>query len=310
MATYNGAAFVHEQLESFVRQTRLPDELVVTDDASSDETVTIVERFATVAPFRVSIHRNPQRLGYTTNFSKAVSLCAGDVIFISDQDDRWLESKVERIMAVVEGGAPVALNDQTIVNADGIASGTVLHNMRRLGFSDRHFVAGSCIAMTSSFAALALPFPKDFPYDSWIGRLADSLEIKSILDEPLQIYRRHERNTTDSVFAQDKPSKFGLLRRYGLSDARAAWTNQIQFLDACQKRIEERRQMAESLSTCPAVAAAIAEINKEREIYARRLQAILPHPLKRAPLIMKMWKSGDYSHFAGWKSAIRDLIRP
>ena len=82
MATYDGARFVAEQLASFAAQTRLPDELVVTDDGSTDGTLEIVERFAATAPFAVHIHRNPARLGYTLNFSEAVSKCEGEIIFL------------------------------------------------------------------------------------------------------------------------------------------------------------------------------------------------------------------------------------
>src|SRR5580698_5355366 len=75
MATYNGARYVGEQLESLARQTVLPTELVVTDDNSTDNTVDIVTAFATKAPFPVHIEKNPKRLGYRDNFMKAVSLC-------------------------------------------------------------------------------------------------------------------------------------------------------------------------------------------------------------------------------------------
>ena len=80
MATYNGEAYLLEQLESVASQTRPPDQLVICDDASSDRTVDIVERFANSAPFTVDIHRNVRNLGYSQNFGRAISLCDGDII--------------------------------------------------------------------------------------------------------------------------------------------------------------------------------------------------------------------------------------
>lgn len=97
LATFNGARFLREQLASLIEQTFLPTELVVTDDGSTDETLAILEWFAGVAPFPVSVYRNEQRLGYGMNFLKAASLCSGDVIAFSDQDDVWLPAKLERL---------------------------------------------------------------------------------------------------------------------------------------------------------------------------------------------------------------------
>lgn len=97
LATFNGAQFLKEQLASLVEQTFVPAELVVTDDGSTDETLAILEGFADVAPFPVSVLRNEQRLGYGMNFLKAASLCSGDVIAFSDQDDVWLPAKLERL---------------------------------------------------------------------------------------------------------------------------------------------------------------------------------------------------------------------
>lgn len=84
MATYNGAEYLEAQLESLVQQTRLPDELVVFDDQSSDATMGILERFKLAAPFRVHLSRNAERLGYAANFARALSACKGDLVFLCD----------------------------------------------------------------------------------------------------------------------------------------------------------------------------------------------------------------------------------
>jgi glycosyltransferase involved in cell wall biosynthesis len=95
MATYNGARFLREQLDSLVAQSRLPNELVATDDGSTDATVAILTEFAASAPFSVRIHRNPSRLGYRANFMQAMALCQSDIIALCDQDDVWEAEKLE-----------------------------------------------------------------------------------------------------------------------------------------------------------------------------------------------------------------------
>src|SRR5215207_2518174 len=94
LCTYNGEQYLQQQLDSFVAQSRPPDELVVCDDRSTDRTVPIVEDFAKRAPFRVELVINETNLGSTRNFEKAIGLCTGDIIFLADQDDVWLPEKL------------------------------------------------------------------------------------------------------------------------------------------------------------------------------------------------------------------------
>ena len=89
LATYNGAVYLKEQLESIAAQTRTPDELVISDDQSTDDTLRVIEEFAATAGFPVRLSVNEANLGIAKNFEKAISLCRGDLIFLSDQDDVW-----------------------------------------------------------------------------------------------------------------------------------------------------------------------------------------------------------------------------
>jgi len=97
LATYNGERYIGEQLDSILRQTRLPDELVVFDDASVDATQAIVLDFARHAPFPVRFQVNSVRLGSTRNFEMAIRACGGDIIFLCDQDDVWYPDKIALI---------------------------------------------------------------------------------------------------------------------------------------------------------------------------------------------------------------------
>lgn len=120
MTTYNGARYLNDQLDSFSVQTKLPDELVVCDDKSSDNTINILDDFKRTAPFDVKIICNEENIGYTKNFQKALSLCSGDLIFLSDQDDVWLSDKVEIMSSYFNENRDiyVLLADMIIVDRD------------------------------------------------------------------------------------------------------------------------------------------------------------------------------------------------
>jgi len=100
MCTHNGQVHVHHQLSSIAAQSRLPDELVVCDDGSTDQTANIVERFSRDAPFQVRLHVNPHRMGTAQNFANAIRRCEGDLICLADQDDLWHEKKLEQFYQV------------------------------------------------------------------------------------------------------------------------------------------------------------------------------------------------------------------
>lgn len=109
LCTYNGERFLRQQLASMADQDRPPDEVVVCDDGSTDETVSILEDFAANGHFPVRIHRNAQNLGSTKNFERAIGLCEGDVIATADQDDRWLPRKLAAIAEIFEKSPDVGL---------------------------------------------------------------------------------------------------------------------------------------------------------------------------------------------------------
>src|SRR5437763_7661561 len=100
MCTYNGAHFLQEQLRSIAAQSLPIQEIVICDDFSEDETCAVVESFCREHPGLVRLQRNATRLGVSQNFAQAISLCQGDIIFLSDQDDSWLPTKVERMTAL------------------------------------------------------------------------------------------------------------------------------------------------------------------------------------------------------------------
>ncbi len=208
MATCNGARHLKAQLDSLLAQTRRPDELVVTDDRSDDDTPAIVNRFAADAPFPVVIRRNPVRLGYVGNFQHAVGLATGDVIFLCDQDDVWHPDKLARHEAAYrarpEAGA--VIGDAAIVDQDLAPLGYTL--WRHMGLHPRrvekfrtgrgldlYIKRGFCYGILLSFRAeyrdVLLPFPPDFSHDDWITVVLSAITQIELVDEPLIDYRQH-----------------------------------------------------------------------------------------------------------------------
>src|SRR6202789_3618532 len=96
LCTYNGERFLPQQLASIAKQTRPPDELVVCDDRSTDRTVALLQEFAASSPYPVRIFENEHNLGYAANFERAIRLCEGNLIALSDQDDIWYPIRLER----------------------------------------------------------------------------------------------------------------------------------------------------------------------------------------------------------------------
>ena len=202
LASYNGAEYLPEQLQSFLLQERLPDELVVSDDGSTDGTLQVVEDFRARATFRVVLLTNQERLGFAGNFQRALEACTGDIIFLSDQDDVWYPGKIGKLVSFMhERNLHLGISDQVLV--DSVlepAGGTMLSNTRSMGLPDTWFVSGCCTAMTREFSDLALPLPSAASaHDSWFHRLADTWECRGVLDEPLQDYRRHHSNASNAA---------------------------------------------------------------------------------------------------------------
>jgi glycosyltransferase involved in cell wall biosynthesis len=267
MATYNGERFIAAQLESLAAQTLAPTELVVCDDGSSDGTVAIVEAFARKAPFEVRLIRNEKNLGYIRNFEKALSLCTGEVVFLSDQDDVWFPEKIDHVLAVFAAEqAAAVLNDQIIADGELRSSGqSKLANIRQAGLSDDVMITGCCTAINASLKALCLPFPESIPaHDIWIGRMAVLLGVRRVLDEPLQLYRRHGDNTSNWMFSADRPvGRLRMLRSEGWRDRRDRRRRNLALLKALRERLIERNPQAQALAGPDAVSRALADLDRD-----------------------------------------------
>lgn len=209
MATYNGEKYIQEQLDSFMEQTRLPDELIITDDCSSDRTEEIVSGFASKAPFEVQFHRNEKNLGFTGNFNEALMRTTGELVFLSDQDDVWFPKKIETMVSLAEKKPDmlVLMNDTELTDGDLNSIGlTKLWQIKSAGLSQKSYVMGCCCAVRRELLDLCMPIPEGFRgHDNWLVDFADGLSAKMIDGTVLQYYRRHESNESHFIANRTVP---------------------------------------------------------------------------------------------------------
>lgn len=122
MATYNGEKYIHEQIQSIMKQSKLPDEIVVNDDCSKDNTIEIIRKYAKEYPLiDWKINVNELNLGYVKNFFNAINRSSGDIIILSDQDDVWAENKISIIHSFFESHPDmISLHmDYSVIDKDG-----------------------------------------------------------------------------------------------------------------------------------------------------------------------------------------------
>ncbi len=231
LCTFQGERFVSEQLASIARQTLPPAEVVVCDDGSTDGTIDAIERFAASAAFPVRVHVNPDRLGVAANFSRAISLCEGSVVALSDQDDVWLPAKLERQVAVLRDRPAVGavFSDAELVDRSLRPLGRSL--FEATGFSPRRqrrfrggalelllsrpVVCGASLAFRSSFRDLVLPIPTTGLHDQWLAVLLSAVSRVEALPEPLLHYRQHGANQIGAPAARAR-SKLSRRRSKGV----------------------------------------------------------------------------------------------
>lgn len=216
MATYNGAAHLREQLDSILSQIGSDDELVVSDDGSTDATPGILADYSARDP-RVKIFRNPSRSGVNSNFANALSHVKGDYVFLSDQDDVWEKGKVERCLEVLER-ADLVVHDGIITDKDLQPQNKTLFSELNVkgGFWNNFFrnrFTGCCMAFRREILGYVLPLPVnvDYYHDSWLGLLVSLKGRVECISEPLIRFRRHDSATSSA----GSGSRFGLMRKLG-----------------------------------------------------------------------------------------------
>ncbi len=199
VATYNGARFIGEQMESIVSQTYPNLEIIVVDDASTDETVKIVTSFLEKYE-NVTLFSSEENLGFLKNFERGVLLAKGEFIALSDQDDIWIEDKIEILMREREGAALVYCNSE-LIDRQGKSVGIKLTDLKNLLNFDSPLnyvvggtASGHAMMVQRDVMLQSLPWPKMVTHDFWIGFVATFTSPLKFVDKVLVLYRQHDAN--------------------------------------------------------------------------------------------------------------------
>lgn len=196
MPTYNGANYIKEQIESILAQLKEDDELIISDDSSSDSTVSIVEAFN---DRRIKILKNNQFRSPIFNLENALKHATGDFFFLADQDDIWLEDKIDTVLNSLKN-FNVVVSDCQLIDCSGTLLHSSFYNMRGSGSGFlkniyKNSYLGCCMAFDKKIFNAILPFPRGIAmHDMWIGLLAELIGKPKFIPDKLILYRRHGSN--------------------------------------------------------------------------------------------------------------------
>ena len=215
LTTYNGEKYIRKQLDSILSQLGANDEVVVSDDGSTDSTMNIVESYHDA---RIKTYHHDSSSVTTTflldkpthNFEYALQQAKGDIIFLSDQDDVWMDGKVE---AMTE-----ALQDTDLAVHDCVVVDDTMKNVIQPSYFDfigihtgvwknwmRATYLGCCMAMRRNVVERAMPFPETMVgHDLWLGIIADRYFKTKIVRKKLIQYRKHLNSKTMGVIKESE----------------------------------------------------------------------------------------------------------
>jgi len=242
LCTYNGSRYLQQQLDSITAQVRQPDEMVVCDDASTDATVSIAKKFASLAPFPVSVCVHQSNLGTVKNFEAAISRCTGDIVVLADQDDVWEEAKLACIEAAFREDPLVGcvFTNAEITDENLLPLGYDLWSAVHFSYRERarvaqgrgfsvllrhNVVTGATMAFRADLKGLILPIPcSQWVHDEWIALTISAVRGLKAIDEHLIKYRQHDMNQIGAI-------KKGLAAKIETSQRRDLAANVVKYKD-------------------------------------------------------------------------------
>lgn len=317
LCTYNGAEFLGAQLDSLLEQSRLPDEIVIGDDASTDgswpQLLEFAER-AKRAGVDVILHRHPSNLGYAGNFFRMLQAASGDVVFLCAQDDIWRRDKLALMehRFTQEGDLVLLCSDARLVDGQGMEMGCSLFDALELTTSERQWihagdafdvllrrsmVTGATAAMRRELIGAALPVGAGWIHDEWIAIVAAALGRIDAVEQPLIDYRQHGRHQLG-------------MRKRRLGD---------KWRDLLLPRGEQFRREVARLESLEAHlgtefpgkgALRLEQIARKRRHFARRIAIGQRSRLGRFRPAIHEALAGNYRRYGtGVRSMLRDIFR-
>lgn len=317
LCTHNGSRFVSEQVRSILSQTRLPHEIVLSDDASNDGTVGIVRaeldsfNSGRATPISLVVRENSPALGVTKNFEQAISLCSSDLVALCDQDDVWVPGKLARMASEFEARPDLTLLHTNLMLVDAqlqplgkdmfsahhVSSWEIksIHEGRALDvFMRRNLVTGASTLFRRSLFDVAMPLPPSWVHDEWLGIVAAVTGRVDCLEETLVEYRQHGGN-------QIGAAKLNI--RHYVGRLIFPRTERNERLYERAQQMVSHPVFADSASARPIALEKFAHETVRRNLPASRWRRIRP--------VLRERTTGRYRNFGlGLADIARDLIQP
>lgn len=198
--SYNGGLYIEEQVHSILEQLSEFDEIIISDDSSTDDTISILEA---IGDKRIFLLKNNKFKSPIYNLENAINFASGDVIILADQDDVWLPGRVKNIVDRLDQVELVFANglivDEFLNKTEKTIFKTLQPNKSVFGNLIKNSYIGCCLAFNSTLKTKILPFPSSLPmHDQWIGLIAQIYYQIGFINEPTILYRRHNSNASNT----------------------------------------------------------------------------------------------------------------
>ena len=312
LCTYNGERFLAEQLQSILDQTHPADEIIVSDDGSSDSTLKIVEGFRSAnnrtrkPEWTVQSRKKP--LGVAGNFASALTKARGEFIVLADQDDAWEPNRLEKGLAQFRDDVLLVHCDATLIDEAGRQTGSLMSALRLTrgerrsllsgnaldALLRRNLVTGATTIIRASLLQQALPIPEGWVHDEWLGLVAAAQGGVAFSEDPLIRYRQHESNEIGAA----KTDLDEATRR--LRETRSDFFSRKLLRNAGISGVLEQEPAWLELRARAILLAKVEFDHLRSQLPTPRVGRLLP--------VVTRWATGDYGRFArGYLDVIRDL---
>lgn len=301
MCTYNGEKYLKHQLDSIINQSYRPYEIIISDDCSTDSTLEILKSYECLnKDINFKIMVNKQNIGVTKNFEKALINSTGDFIFLCDQDDIWMENKIERVVREFKKSntnTRAIFSNAFIINEFSEKQNETLWDLigfteqmrRKFRFNEgidillkKDVITGCTLAIRRTYLKEVLPLNVNFVHDSWIGMVHELSGGLGLINEPLIYYRIH-------------PSQ-----QIGLNKSRES---KIQMKNRYSNTLVKLNSLVEHTTKSSLIDnTKLAKILRKRKFYIDRSSL-------RIVNITRHFITGDYYHYSsGIKAFLLDFI--
>jgi len=311
VCTYNGEEYLRDQLQSILDQTRPPDEIIISDDGSTDSTLHIVAEFTSSSSgpqslvWRVETRTRP--LGVSGNFASALTKARGEFIALADQDDVWESDRLEKALAQFHDDVLLVHSDATLIDASGSPTGTLMSALRVTSTERRNLLSGRALdallrrnvvtgattMIRSSLLEQALPIPEDWVHDEWLALVAAAQGGVVFQEDPLIRYRQHENN------------EIGASKTDYDEAARRLREKRSEFF---ARKLRRNDGIAALLENKPAWLDSVAHSSLAAKIEFDQWRSTLSSSrVKRLVPVLRRWFTGHYGRYArGYLDVIRD----